>query len=131
MPECHRCPYNGKGDPICLTCSGPPETNNKGRSHISMDAGEGAQTLGEVEAALARHGRESGEGEGYDGHDPAEVARAFMALSVEEFGLVRALLAGKTMTKIGRAEGVTKAAISARLKALVERHPVFGFLRRV
>lgn len=51
MPECHRCEHSGRGRVNCLACAGPAETNHKGRSHVSLDAG-GPQTLGEVDAVI-------------------------------------------------------------------------------
>lgn len=37
--ECHRCPYNGKGDSYCWeVCLGPSENSNKGRSFVHLGA---------------------------------------------------------------------------------------------
>ena len=37
--ECHRCPYNGKGDPYCWqVCLGPSEKSNKGHSFVRLGA---------------------------------------------------------------------------------------------
>jgi len=62
MPECHRCKYDGCCDPHCLRCKGPPATNHKGQTFVSIDAGSGkltrqrsgsanGQTFGEVLAS--------------------------------------------------------------------------------
>lgn len=133
MPECHNCPYNGKGNPICLTCQGPPETNHKGRTHLSMDAGDGGQTMGEAEAALRpKKPFERAECREMTPEMAAarRVAYEFTSLSAEEFGLVQALMRGQSMAQAAREMGLTKAAVSARVRKLVERHPAFGFLRR-
>lgn len=55
MPECHRCAHDGRRcAAACLSCKGPPETNHKGQTFISLDAGGwSGQTLGEIEAAEA------------------------------------------------------------------------------
>lgn len=37
--ECHRCPYNGKGDPYCWqVCLGPSDKSNKGHSFVRLGA---------------------------------------------------------------------------------------------
>lgn len=133
MPECHKCPLNGTGSAECLMCMGPAESNHKGRSHISMDAGMGAQTLGEVKAAM---GVWRGTGEVRAGLPPVsadavKVATMMLELDEAEFRLVRGLLRdGKSMAAIAREEGLARATVSARVKKLVERHPVFSFLRQ-
>lgn len=136
MPECHNCPYNGKGNPICLTCPGPPETNHKGRTHLSMDAGEGGQTLGEVEAAMSRKKpferaecREAQPETEAETEAARRVAYEFTSLTAQEFGLAQALMRGQSMAQAARGLGLTKAAVSARVRKLVQKHPSFRFLR--
>ena len=52
MPECHSCKHNGLSWPGCLRCKGPADTNHKGQTFVSLDAGsERGQTLGECEAS--------------------------------------------------------------------------------
>lgn len=128
MPDCHKCPYNGKGSARCLTCRGPADTNHHGRNHISIDAGDG-QTLGEVEASAAVD-RHADEYRPEISPDAARVAAMMLDLDCDEFVLVKALIRGRTMADVAREAGQTRAAVSARLKRLVERHPVFAFLRR-
>jgi hypothetical protein len=36
---------------------------------------------------------------------------------------------GENMALVGKRQGMTRAAISARVKKLVEKHPSFRFLR--
>ncbi len=54
MPTCHTCEFDGKGDDACLRCRGPAEPSHKGRTHISIDAGqdEAGQSLGECAASV-------------------------------------------------------------------------------
>jgi hypothetical protein len=115
---------------MCLTCHGPPETNHKGRTHISIDAGDG-QTLGEVEASHAAASRNAGNAEDIPGISPdaERVASAFLSLDADDFALVKALLAGRSMADVARDAGLTRAAVSARCKRLAARNPVFAFLR--
>lgn len=138
MPECHKCPYNGKGSAVCLTCKGPAETNHQGQTFVSIDAcSDGGQSLGEVAAVLHREPDadrmyvESVSDNIRD--DAAEAARsvafAFVSLSELEFYLVQRLMRGNNMAQIGKMQGMTRAAISARVKKLVEKHAVFKFLR--
>ena len=129
MPECHKCEHDGKRSEACLTCRGAAETNHKGRSHVSIDAG-GAQTLGEVEAARAEIAARRFIRRGKVGTEAAEVVRVMLSLSVKDFALVKALLAGKSMADVAREDGKTRAAVSDRVRKLVGRHPVFKFLRR-
>lgn len=37
MPECHNCPWNGKGSERCLKCAGPADANHHGRTYVSID----------------------------------------------------------------------------------------------
>jgi hypothetical protein len=37
MPECHKCPLDGRPTRECLNCRGPADTNHKGRVHIELD----------------------------------------------------------------------------------------------
>lgn len=136
MPECHKCPHNGKGLPVCLTCEGPPKTlSNAWANHISIDSGDSNQTLGEVEAALQvwSEGGRRGDTSLVDNVSPDawRVAMTMLDLDLDEFRLIKGLLReGKSMATIAREEKLTRAAISARVKRLTERHPVFSFLRR-
>ena len=124
MPECHKCVHNGKGSEACWTCKGPAETNHKGRSHVSIDAG-GAQTLGLVQASVTIRG-------GHDdtvSEDARHLLAALLGLLPEEFLLIKRLLAGRSMADIAREDGLTRAAISDQVRKLVEQHPEFYFLR--
>ena len=132
MPECHKCPHNGTGNPICLTCAGPPDTNHRGRSHISIDAGEGAQTLGEVEASM----QVQEEADQQTAMEPAGIDAArrvlheFVMLADDDVRLVCSLMRGESMAAVAKREGLTRAAVSWRVKRLVAKHPVFSFLRQ-
>jgi hypothetical protein len=133
MPECHKCPYNGTGNPICLSCAGPPDTNHRGRSHISIDAGDDAQTLGEVAASI----QQMKEADQHDGHkEPAGIDAArrvlheFVTLADDDVRLVCSLMRGESMAAVAKREGLTRATISWRVKRLVAKHPVFSFLRQ-
>lgn len=158
MSECHRCPHNGRASTACITCDGPPDTNHKGQTFVSINAcqdGEG-QTLGEVEASLDRkrpferaecleidveevdHDRLGNDRSSVrSDHQPESeavtaarsIAFAFTSLTELEFYLVQRLMRGENMAQIGKRQGMTRAAISARVKKLVEKHPAFRFLR--
>jgi len=44
MPECHKCPHNGRANTACLTCRGPGTSlTHHGRAVVSLDALEGAE----------------------------------------------------------------------------------------
>ena len=204
MPECHSCSHNGLSWLGCLRCKGPSETNHKGQTFVSIDAGSGkltrqrsgsanGQTFGEMLASteaidghepdaldldtgmnadaadcdLDRDGEkaafESAEcfevepDPGCDPHaaaaDPVaglatsdpehgaepepdsplamarKLAFVFTELTTEEFDLVRRLMRGENMADIGRASGVTRACVSARVRNLARQHPAFLFLR--
>lgn len=38
--ECHRCPYNGKADPHCLSCKPSESLSKRGQTFVSIDAAE-------------------------------------------------------------------------------------------
>ena len=128
MPECHKCRWNGKRSKRCLTCRGAGDTNHKGQSFVSIDAGDDSQTLGEVEASLMRVRP------AMDADAVPDVARrimaAFMDLTPQEFALVQGLMRQRSLADIARDTGETRAAACARLGGIVERHPLFAFLRR-
>lgn len=156
--ECHRCPNNGKSSTACLSCDGPPDTNHRGQTFLSINAGQGkdGQTLGEVEASFERKTtfeqaecleidaeevdlerlgnnslRKGGEPE-YESEAVTaarSIAYAFTSLTELEFYLVQRLMRGENMAQIGKRQGMTRAAISARVKKLVQKHPAFQFLR--
>lgn len=131
MPECHKCPHNGTGNPICLTCAGPPDTNHRGRSHISIDAGEGAQTLGEVAASMQVQEADQQTVREPAGIDAARrVLHEFVTLADDDVRLVCSLMRGESMAAVAKREGLTRAAVSWRVKRLVAKHPVFSFLRQ-
>lgn len=156
--ECHRCPHNGRQSQACLSCEGPPETNHRGQTFLSINASQGSdgQTFGEVEAALSRkRAQEHAEcleidvedvdsaqigkdrGSLSPDHQPESeavaaaraVAYAFTSLTELEFYLVQRLMRGESMAQVGKRQGMSRAAISARVKKLVQKHPSFRFLR--
>ncbi len=200
MPECHSCSKNGLSWLGCLQCKGPSETNHKGQTFVSFDAGrERGQTLGECEAVSSglfnedpprevdtdaldldtamnaaagdydldndgeRAALETAERMGVEpaaGCDPQaaaadpvaglatsdpehgaepepdspldlarKLAFVFTELTTEEFDLVRRLMRGENMADIGRTSGITRAAVSMRVRTLARKHPVFLFLR--
>lgn len=129
MPECHRCPFDGKGDPRCLTCKGPPEVNNKGRNVVSRDSGNSRRSKAETESDTKRIPVARSYNPPIVFDYALEVVYAFSSLSVEEFVLVRMFLNGATQSQMARAQGVTRQAVSLAVKKLVQRHPVFGVLR--
>lgn len=159
MPECHSCLDNGKRSQACLTCNGPADTNHRGQTFLSINAsqqGADGQTFGEVEATLGdKRPSERDDGFGIDveevenaqvcydrsplGHyrqpegeavtAARQIAYAFTSLTELEFYLVQRLMRGENMALIGKRQGMTRAAISARVKKLVQKHPAFRFLR--
>jgi len=129
MPDCHKCPNNRKRSEACLKCPGPAETNNHGRTHISIDSGEDGQTMGEVEASWSAEHLTVSRNVPRVHPDVLKLVSAFAMLSDTEFALVRAYLNRRSMADLGRMTGLTRAAISARLARLVEKHPVFGFMQ--
>lgn len=131
MAECHKCRFNGLGNPICIRCPGPADTNHHGQTHISMDAGADAQTFGEVEASLRRVAQPEIARELPEIDAARRVLAEFMALSDPDLRLVRALMRGESMAAFGKTEGLTRAAVSWRVKQIAKKHPVFSFLRSV
>lgn len=159
MPECHNCPENGKQSQACIACNGPADTNHRGQTFLSINSGqrgEDGQTLGEIEATL-NDKRPFDRAEcleidveevdrdplwqnrGFVPHDhqpeseaitaARAIAYAFTSLTELEFYLVQRLMRGENMAQIGKRQGMTRAAISARVKKLVQQNPAFRFLR--
>ena len=129
MPECHRCRFNGLGDPRCLSCKGPPEVNHKGRNIVSRDSGNGRRSKAEVESDTKRIPVARSYTPPVVFEYALEVVYAFSSLSVEEFSLVRMFLNGATQSQMARAQGVTRQAVSLAVKKLVKKHQIFGVLR--
>ncbi len=130
MPECHKCPLDGKGDPRCLSCQGPPKVNHKGRSFVSVDSGEGEQSAAGV-AMVMKGIRPKAS---YRPPEELEMALkaiyAMIELSPAEFVVVQAIMRGATQAEVSREFGLTRQAINSFIKLMVKRHPVFAFLRK-
>ncbi len=127
MPECHHCPHNGTASPACLDCKGPPETNHKGKTWVSLDSGEGPQTAAMVEAVMEPI-QTAGECGGVAMESCcADAARRLLAylvgLSPTDLSLVLARVRGLPMAAWGRRYGVTKQGAQQRWRAIVRRHP--------
>lgn len=131
MPDCHKCPRNGRPTRACLTCKGPAETNHKGRSHVSLDAdsqdsGHG-QSWADVDAVI-HDARAAGDpAPGQDGD--REQAIAFMArlfaLDERTFRIVRwRFLHPETpLPVIARRFRLSTQAVHQRLQKLAETWP--------
>jgi hypothetical protein len=87
----------------------------------------------EVEADPHGRTRTDADRDGYPESEAVSVARqvayAFTSLTELEYHLVQRLMRGENMAQVGKRQGMTRAAISARVKKLVEKHPAFRFLR--
>lgn len=127
MPECHKCPHNGLGHADCLTCKGPPETNHKGRTFVSLDSGEDPQTAAAVEAATANVAT------GDDGSDIAlppccaDAVRRLLgylvALESADLSMVVSRVRGDTLADWGRSHGMSRQGAHRRWIAICRRHP--------
>ena len=125
--ECHKCPY--QGTQRCLSCHPTDKLTNKGQTFISLDAG-GAQTLGEVEAALSTVGADDPDDYEIDERSYSEGERQgalrllqyFMALDPAEVSLLLMSLA-QPFAQTAREIGVDRSALSHRWRKLVKKHP--------
>jgi hypothetical protein len=77
------------------------------------------------------------EADQHDGHrEPAGIDAArrvlheFVTLADDDVRLVCSLMRGESMAAVAKREGLTRAAVSWRVKRLVAKHPVFSFLRQ-
>lgn len=130
MPECHKCPLNGKADIRCLECKGPPNVNHKGQNLVSIDATTQTQSAAEVAASLKRYEQPGTYRIAPELESARLLAFAFTEISSVEFSLVKRLMRGMSQSQIAREDGKTRAAVNSNLKALIARHPTFGFLRK-
>lgn len=147
MPECHNCPHNGSPTDACLSCKGPPETNHKGKTWVSLDATEGErddQSAALVEASLLAFGEapetdHDDETQGADGSDAPrcgadmpecceDAARRALAtvfgLSNEDLVLFAHRMRGGMLSAFGRDFGLTRQGAHQRWLSLMRRHPV-------
>lgn len=146
MPECHNCPHNGRANEACLACKGPPETNHKGKTFVSLDAtteGDGGQSAAMVEAAMLAFGEEpepdhDDETPSPDGadaprcgadmpeccEDAARRALAFvLALPNEDLLLLAHRSRGGNMAAFGKVARMSKQAVHIRWARIVRQHP--------
>lgn len=127
MPECHRCEYNGTGNPICLKCKGPSNNQyNRGQVHVSLDVENRDQIEKRVFQPAECVELELGD-------CCQDAVRRLLAVLVQltdaDVLLVLALMRSDTLTKHGRVNGLTRSAVCWRLKKLTEQHPELSFLR--
>ncbi len=126
MPECHNCAHNGRRSEACLTCSGPPETNHKGKTWVSLDSGDDPQTAAMVEAVMEPVRTEESGGVALEDccADAARRLLAYLAtLASADLSLLLSRVGGKPMADWGRTFGVTKQGAHQRWLALCRRHP--------
>lgn len=132
MPECHSCQHNGKNSLACLRCPGPPQTNHKGRSHISIDSGASGGTLGEVEAVL-HAARQSPPPKEDIQADRAAVCRfvaKFFEMDEKSLRIVRYrfMHPDVPLSKIAKRHRVSTQSVHQRLKKLAEDWPAVKHL---
>jgi hypothetical protein len=117
MPECHKCPHNGKRSSACLKCKGPAESNHHGRTFVSVDAGPPEF----VESICTQEDLEP-EPE----HESASVLVWLSALTPRQRDALFLKLKDPSlsMREIGRQTGWSQRTISRDLQAVVESIPV-------
>lgn len=127
MPECHKCEYNGTGNPICLKCKGPSNNQyNRGQVHVSLDC----ENRDQIEKRVFQPA-ECVELKLDDCCQDAvtRLLAVLVQLSDDDVLLVLALMRSNTLTAHGRVNGLTRSAVCWRLKQLTEQHPELSFLR--
>jgi hypothetical protein len=132
MPMCHKCEWNGKGSEKCLTCKDTLSTPcNKGRCHVSIDAG-GGQTLGDVEAERARVvAMRSSRRTDFGGLAVSPCCEdavrrmlgVIMSLDDGQLILFMGLMRGESLRRYARRVGIGKSTASKMLRVMVAVHP--------
>lgn len=138
---CHTCPYDGKGDPICIECKGA--SDNYG-SMIHIDAYEDGKLADKkLHVDPVFNFREATRQYSLVGMSERaeqtllDAIRQFATLSDAQAVVVRRLLCGETLIEIAHAQGVTKQNVSAIWKRIIKNAPAFAaiahgrMLRRV
>jgi len=137
MPDCHNCPTGieiAQGmhantdweDMPCAECQLSDTANNHGKSHVSMNAGKGTQTLGEVEAAL-QHRIDSMEPIRDD--SPLEATRAAlwdliqMSSSHRDLSCWRIANPALPLRIFAKKNKITVQAVHARLYVIRKKYP--------
>jgi len=120
MPECHKCPHNGKRRAICKVCLGPSDLpNNHGQTFVSVE---------KVAAFIAAP-------EPLEDTDPRfdtaiHLLKAFWGLGMIEREIVSARMRGEHYSVIAARLNLTLTrrltiqAVHARVKKAVRHFPV-------
>lgn len=122
--ECTKCRYHGLGDPRCLVCAGPSDTpSHKGASHVSIDAmpdGGERMLMSRLDTAARPAALAMTDGE-------ADVARRvmsfFVALELDEFALVRHLVAGGNLNTYASINNKPRQYVWKMAKAMIAKSP--------
>ena len=122
--ECDKCRFHGKGDRRCVACLGPADMpSHGGASHVSIDAmPDGGERIMEqrldTSAAPARIDLSEGE---------SDVARRvmafFVALELDEFALVKHLVAGGNLNTYASINNKPRQYVWKMAKAMMARAP--------
>ena len=134
-PLCHQCEWNDRPASdaktrACVECPGPGAwLTNKGRTHVSVDAG-GAQTAAEVEASMQTR---AGDGVAFDPDAPEYRAAMeqgamrlllyFKALTKEQVVLIWHLLNSGSLAAAAAELGRTRAMLSHLWRELLKDRP--------
>lgn len=116
MPECHNCPYDGKGAPECIDCKGPPDTNHQGQTFVSVDAVFGLATptlTSTADLDLKPCCCDA----------VRQMLAIFVVMNDTDRLLVCYVLRGGTPTAWARSRGLTKQSAFQRVKRLVKTYP--------
>lgn len=126
MPECHKCPHDGKGDRACLKCSVSLDTKN-GQNFVSVDAIQG--TRFEPRALPQSFEAEASDDFATRNEVFLDFIRKLMLLSPRTLLVVQArFVAGMSrrnisFESIGRALHMSKQAVFNRLVAAQQEIP--------
>ncbi len=122
--ECGKCRFDGRGDRRCVVCQGPSdEPSHKGASHVSIDAmpDGGTKILqSRIDTSIPHAPLAMSEGESDVAH---RVMAFFTALSLDEFALVKHLVAGGNLNTYASVNNKPRQYVWNTMKAMLGRFP--------
>lgn len=126
MPECHKCKYDGKGLAVCLTCKLSTGPNNKGRSHVSLDAGN--------RDLVMRYSLDPPEQESLKLDDCCldavmSVLKSLQDMDDDDLSIIMAIIRGESLSQWARSRNLTRAAASWRIMRIAQKNKALSFLR--
>lgn len=136
--QCHKCPYDGKGDRRCLECKASEYLGNGWRRMVHPDSIDELLQARDVMPMEDDTASDEMDGILNDCRNVLRTLRGcgasslpyvlrlfllFASLTPDQFSLVKSVLDGRTLCEHAKEHGVSKQAVQQRWMRMVGSHP--------